>query len=277
MKLDRSTRTVIAVLLVFGLAVAFWMLLLAPKRQQADDLGARADRLRAELSRAEGTVAAAEAARQQFSRNYRQLVVLGKAVPADDETSSLLVQLNHVANRSDVRFESLELGTENGSASTASAEGGGSGGGGGEQGGEQEPSEESGEGSAGVPAATVTPTEAAASLQPIGATVGPAGLAILPYDLTFRGSFFHVADFIEGIDSMVHTRSAEDVAVDGRLVTLDGFALNGDGEKGFPSLEATFSVTTYLAPPDQGIAAGASEEAPAETTPTSTSTGTNAR
>ena len=42
------------------------------------------------------------------------------------------------------------------------------------------------------------------------------------------------------------------VAVDGRLVTLDGFALKAAAEKGFPQLNANFAVTTYLTPPNQG-------------------------
>ena len=52
----------------------------------------------------------------------------------------------------------------------------------------------------------------------------------MPYDLSFSGDFFHVADFISGIDAMVHTKGSY-VAVDGRLLTLDGFArCNGDAE-----------------------------------------------
>ncbi len=50
----------------------------------------------------------------------------------------------------------------------------------------------------------------------------------------------------------------------GRLVTLDGFALNGDSNLGFPHLDANFSVTTYLVPPSQGVTAGASPTAPGD-------------
>ena len=98
----------------------------------------------------------------------------------------------------------------------------------------------------------------------------------MPYDLSFSGDFFHVADFISGIDAMVHTKGAH-VAVDGRLLTLDGFALNGDAELGFPHLDATFSVTTYVTPPEPGDHRGRlpsgpiatpSAPVPASTTPT---------
>ena len=117
------------------------------------------------------------------------------------------------------------------------------------------------------------PTEAAASLLPLGATIGPAGLGVMPYDLTFSGNFFHVADFIRGIDSLVHT--GKGVGVDGRLVTLNGFALNAQTPPGFPDLNATFSVTTYLIPPSQGVTAGATPAAPAAAataTPTASTT-----
>ena len=70
---------------------------------------------------------------------------------------------------------------------------------------------------------TVPPTEAAASLLPLGASIGPAGLGVMPYSLTFSGDFFQIANFIGGIDSLVHTGAKSNVAVDGRLVTLNGF------------------------------------------------------
>jgi Tfp pilus assembly protein PilO len=271
MKGTSSTRTIVAILVVAGLAVAFWTLLLSPKRQEADDLAAQANGLQTSLSEAQSDLVAAEAARRQFPQNYRQLVVLGKAIPPDEDTSSLLVQLNHIGKRSKVSFRSLKMGTTDGSASTASPppqqappnE---------ERGEEGESGEgNSDEGESAEPVATVAPTEAAASLQPIGAQVGPAGLTVIPYDLTFRGNFFHVADVIKGLDSLVHTHAAG-VAVDGRLLTLDGFALNADADSGFPNLDATFSVTSYQVPPDQGITAGATEAGPAEATPVSTTT-----
>ena len=85
-----------------------------------------------------------------------------------------------------------------------------------------------------------------------------------------------MAEFIKGIDDLVKTKG-ELVAVDGRLMTIDGFALNPDTALGFPHLEGTFSLTAYLTPPDQGVTAGASPEAPAPETltaaPTAATTG----
>ncbi len=68
-------------------------------------------------------------------------------------------------------------------------------------------------------------------------------------------NFFEVADFIKGLDSLVKTENAK-VAVNGRLITINGFSLEAAPNKSFPALEATFSVTTYLTPPEQGVTGG---------------------
>jgi Tfp pilus assembly protein PilO len=251
--MSSSSRLVVSVLVVVALAIGFWVLLLSPKREKADELGSQVDSLRISLTESQRKVAAAEVARSHFSSDYRQLVVLGKAVPVGDETSSLLVELNKVAAHSELEFDSIQLTgtTEAAAAPVAPAPVA-----------PAEPTTTT-EGSGATPAAaTVPPTEAAASLLPLGAAVGGAGLGVMPYNLTFSGDFFHVADFIAGIDSLVHPDAAT-VAVDGRLVTLNGFALNADPELDFPHLDATFSVTTYVTPPTQGLTAGASPTEPA--------------
>jgi Tfp pilus assembly protein PilO len=249
-----ANRLIVSMLVVVALAVAFWMLAIAPKRQEASDLAEQASTLRTSLAESQSEVTEAIAAKREFPTDYQQLVVLGQAVPPSDETSSLLVEVNQIARNSKVKFNSIKLGTSGGEGESAAA---------------ATTTTPTPVGSSAVPAAAmVPPTEVAASLLPLGATIGPAGLAVMPYDLTFSGSFFHVADFIKGIDSLIHT--GKDVAVDGRLVTVNGFALNADSNLGFPHLDATFSVTTYLTPPSQGVTAGATPSAPSATTPAAT-------
>jgi Tfp pilus assembly protein PilO len=261
--MSSSNRLIVSILGIAGLAIAFWMLALSPKREEANELSAQASELQASLSAAQAKVTEAVAAKQEFPSDYRQLVVLGKAAPAGEETASLLVELSQVAKDAGVKFESIALGSEGetveaappvAAAPTTSA---------------------AGSEVAGVPAAsTVPPTEAAASLMPLGASIGPAGLAVMPYNLTFTGNFFKIADFIKGIDSLVGTGNSR-VAVDGRLLTLDGFALNAAGDGGFPRLAATFAVTTYVTPPNQGLTAGATPATPAPSvaTPASATAG----
>lgn len=231
MKVQTKKRTnlVIGAMLVIGaLAAAFWVILLSPKRDEADKLAGQVATLEASLSQHQSEAEAAEVARSNFASDYQHLVVLGKAVPADSETASLLVQVNQLAHQTGVRFETLTLNSSGGGEEAAA------------------PTE-----------GTASATEAAASLLPLGAAIGPAGLAVMPYTLTFEGDFFKIADFIEKLDNLVKTTNA-DVAVDGRLITVSSFSLAPSGSEGGTSnLLATFSVTTYLTPPGQSLLGGA--------------------
>jgi len=270
-----SNRLIVSILALAALAIAFWMLALAPKRQEADDLTKQAEQLQVSLIEARSKAAEAAAARREFPADYRQLVVLGQAAPAGEETSSLLVELDEIATESGVKFDSIQLEGSGEEAATAPAP--------------ATPPPASAAPGAVPAAATIAPTEAAAAAMPLGASIGPAGLGVMPYSLVFSGEFFEIADFIAEIDSLVDTNQ-NGVAVDGRLMTLDGFALNADAELKFPHLKATFAVTTYLVPPTQGVTAGATASAPApvsteappaeasaeSTTPTETSTTTTA-
>jgi Tfp pilus assembly protein PilO len=249
MKLDPSSskKLIAAMVVVAVLAAGFWMLLLSPKREEADELGKQVEKLETSLATHQAEVDQALEAREQFPRNYEELVVLGKAVPADDDTASLIVQLNRIASSAGVRFSNLEL---------AAGEAG-------EEAALEEPT--------GAPAEGASPTEVAASTLPLGATVGSAGLAVMPYELTFNGEFFEVADFIEGLDSLVKTDAGQ-VVVNGRLFTINSFSLEPAQNAPFPALQATFSITTYLTPPSEGATAGATTAGPSEAAPTSMTT-----
>jgi len=257
MKMSASNKMIVAMLVFAALAVAFWLLLLSPKREEASELAAKADQLGASLAESRRQVVEAGAAKRAFPGDYRRLVVLGQAAPDNEETASLLVELHRIARHAKVRFDSIELESGEGAAEPPA---------------EATPTTPP-PAATGVPTAAVPATEAAASLLPLGATIGPAGLGVMPYKLSFSGDFFRIADFLDGIDSLVHD-SDENVDVDGRLLTIDGFALKEHQDLGFPYLEASFSVTTYLTPPGQSAS---TESLPAETTiPTTTPTSTEA-
>ncbi len=260
-----SNRLIVSILVVAALAIGFWVLILSPKREEASELSAEAGQLQVALSEAQSKAAEATAARQEFPSDYRQLVVLGQAVPAGDETSSLLVELSSIAKATKVQFDSIQLESSGSSESAATST-------------PPPAPTPSSSASGAVPAAsTIPPTEAAASLLPLGASIGPAGLGVMPYGLTFSGNFFQIANFIKGVDSLVHSGATSKVGVDGRLVTLNGFSLtpNESGDEGSaksPTLSATFSVTTYVTPPGQGTTAGATASAPASLSTTESST-----
>lgn len=250
-----SNRLIVAILAVAALAIAFWVLALSPKREEADELSAEAGQLRVALSEAQAKAVAAASAKREFPADYRHLVVLGQAVPAGDETSSLLVELSSIADKAKVDFSSIQL---EGSGETSSAAVAPT---------ESTPAAPAPAAPGSVQAAaTVPPTEAAASILPLGATVGPAGLGVMPYGLTFSGNFFQIANFIKGIDSLVDA-GGRNVAVDGRLVTINGFSLSTEqGEEKSHQLNANFAVTTYITPPEQGLTAGATPSSPAPVT-----------
>jgi Tfp pilus assembly protein PilO len=253
--MNSTNRLIVAILVVAALAIGFWVLLLGPKREKVDELSSQVETLNATLVQAQSQVAVAEEAKRAFPDDYRQLVTLGGAVPEGDETSSLLVELGTIAERSKVDFNGIQLTSSGGEVAPEAPV-------------TAPPAEVTGtEATGAVPAAaTVPPTEAAASLLPLGASVGTAGLAVMPYTLSFRGSFFEIADFIAGIDSLVDPEDLK-VGVKGRLVTIDGFSLAPPREGNDDTLDVSFVVTAYVTPPGEGITAGATPTAPPPSSP----------
>jgi Tfp pilus assembly protein PilO len=265
----RSDRMIVIALGLIGLLAAFWFLGVAPKREKLSELDQEISALEASVAEQEQVALAAEQAKADYERDYQRLVVLGKAIPGDDDSASLIDQTQSLADRAKVDFRTIVLAaapaeTAPAPAAQTTAESAPSGT---PTSGETGAAPAGGEAPAAGETATAAPaavpaTETAAAALPIGATVGSAGLPVLPYDLSFGGGFFEIADFMSELDGMVSTDS-KGIGVDGRLITVDGFTLLGDQEKGFPHLNANLRVTTYVAPADQGTTAGATETAPA--------------
>lgn len=250
---NANNKIIVAMLVVAVLAIGFWMLLLSPKQKEVSKLDKQVAQQEESLSVHQSEVQRGLEAEKAFPQEYQQLVVLGKAAPAEDDTASLLVQLNRIAGNSHVRFQTFVLEGESGEAPEAPEA--------------EAPSSE------GETTSYPSPTEVAASTLPLGAGIGPAGLAVMPYKLSFEGSFFHIADFIHGLDSLVKSKNAE-VEVTGRLITINNFTLTADEAKGFPALQAEFTVTTFLVPPEQGVTGGATPASPEPSATTvSTTTG----
>jgi hypothetical protein len=241
-----------------ALVAAIWLLLISPKREEAAKLDDQIATLESEVAQAQQTADMAEQAREDFPEDYQKVVTLGKAVPQGDDTASLITQVSSIARDTSVGFRSLVLAEDaEGEAPVASPE--------------PPPTEAPAPEAEAAPTAEAsetaatepTATEATAATLPIGSTIGSAGLPVMPYELEFQGDFFHVADFVAGLDRRVSADENGDVVVDGRLLTIDGFSLNRDQEKGFPSLIANFAITTYVTPETEGLTAGASPSGPA--------------
>jgi Tfp pilus assembly protein PilO len=254
-----SDRTLLLAIAAIAAIAAVWFLLIAPKRDEASSLSAEVDKARTAVEAAQQEVAEAQAAKSHYAEDYHRLVVLGKAAPSDDDTASLFVQLNAIAGAAGADLEGIKLSEDTGAAEPATAA----------QATTSDQSQDAAAADAAMPAA-MPATEASAALLPLGATVGPAGLPVMPYELTLKGNYFQIADFIDGLQKLVGSKQGRQV-VNGRLVTIDGFTFQGNEDDGFPELDATLNVTTYVAPADQGLTAGASPTGPAPVTSTDSS------
>lgn len=248
-----SDRTILVALPLLALAVGFWLLVLGPKQREAGDLGERADNLRESIAAAEAEVATAEEARRSFPRDYARLVSLGAAVPEDDDQATFVHDLSELARRDSVSFRSFELtpGTSAVAPPAPAAP-------------PAAPPAAEIPASGSVTTTGAPATEASAATLPLGATVGPAGLPVMPYSLSFFGRFFDMADLFASLDSRVDVgEGAGSPRVKGRLMTIDSFAMSADPVRGFPRVKTDLLVTTYLVPAEQGIAAGATPGGPA--------------
>jgi Tfp pilus assembly protein PilO len=229
----RSKLVIPAVVAVAALA-AFWFLALAPKREQVAKLDKDIAAQDAAAAQSELLAATYLRAKERYRVNYRTLASLGKAVPADDDVRSLLVQIADAAERSKVSFESLNV----------------------------VPS--------GVPApdaATAASTGAPAPA-PGTVAVGSAGFSAMPFTFSFSGRYFRLSSFLQRLERFVTVQN-EKIGVTGRLLLLGSIAVAPDGEDP-GTLQAKISAATYLVPPTQGVpgaATPAAGAAPGGTTP----------
>jgi Tfp pilus assembly protein PilO len=278
-----NERTIIVAVAVVALAAAFYLLVLGPKRDKASELTSQIDQLNGSISAAEQQASYGEQARQEFPKYYGRMVVLGKAVPGEADTASLLVQLNGIADRSKMELRAIALNQggataattapapapaapSTGSAPTAAASTAAS---------TASTANTAGSttattGTSPAPSPTAAPapaTEATAASLPVGSVVGPAGLPTLPYTLTLRGTYFDVGNFIGGVDGLVEpVADGTQLSPDGRLLTVNGFSLQLSGTGSSPKLKASFVVTAYSSG-DLGLTAGASSSGPAPVSP----------
>ena len=270
-----SDKAVVLGVIMAVLLAGFYFKVLSPKRQEATALNKDITTLQAQVDQQEQAAAFGEDARKHFATYYGRLVVMGKAVPADADSASLLVQLNSIANRTDVKFDELQLSAGSGATSASATPTA-----------PTPPADPSASSSASgttstasttaptpssTPAAATTAptaaTEATAANLPLGAAVGPAGFPAMPYNLKFAGSYFDVASFLKDVDGLVHPHGSEVVAADGRLLTINGFSLTLPdtpvGPPSNPGLKVNLAVTSYVTPSDQGLTVGASPTGPA--------------
>ena len=104
------TYKILLVLVVAVLAGGgYWKLALAPKRAQAAELEERVSVAEAQLAQQQALVNTYRGAQKDYKANYETVVRLGKAVPTDDDTRSLLVQLDTSAKRAGADFDAINV------------------------------------------------------------------------------------------------------------------------------------------------------------------------
>lgn len=228
-------RIVIALVLVAGFVAAGWFFVLAPQREEAASLAGQIAVQRQTLDGALAEVQAGISAKRTYARDYATVARLGAAVPDDDNTASLLLQIEQAAKASDIDFRSLKAGGGSGAAAPPPP-----------------------------PADPAAATQATTATLPPGAAVGSAGFPTMPFTFTFTGDFFDLSDFVGRLERFLVVRNRA-LAVSGRFMTLDGIAFNA-APSGFPKIQASVAATTYLVPATQGLTNGATPSGPAPTT-----------
>ena len=229
--MTRNNKMLLSAVAVGAAALAFWFLVLSPKRAEVAKLDTDIAAKTAEIEQARVTLAGYEQAKRSYKRNYTTLARLGKAVPADDDVRSLLVQLEATAGRSGVDFEKIELGTGLGA-------------------------------DAGAAAQTETETKADGELAAAPGSVPVAGgvLSAMPFSFTFAGSYFDLSTFLARLEHFVTVQN-DRLEATGRLLRLESVSLQ-PGNGGFPSMTAEINAATYLVPPVEAVPGAAAPATP---------------
>jgi hypothetical protein len=213
-----NTKVLIPVVAGVAAIAAFWFLVLSPKREEIAKLDADIAAQEQAAQQSAMLVAEYSKAKQNYRVNYTTIARLGKAVPADDDVRSLLVQLDDAASKSKVTFRSMTLA------------GGGS----------------------SAPTTTTSTTPGSLAPAPGTVPVGSAGFSAMPFNFSFSGSFFTLSDFFSRLERFVTVQN-DKIDVTGRLLLLGSIAVTPDtGDLG--RLQAQIGAVSYLVPPTQAVA-----------------------
>jgi Tfp pilus assembly protein PilO len=292
--LTARDRRIMLILLPIVILLAYWFLLLSPKR--ADLTAARDAQSAAEQSRDAAVAQAAqlEKARSTFAADYSAVVRLGKAIPETVDSPSLLVQLDRASKGTHIDFNSVTFGVRtatsvpvaattpgaaqpNGNAAAGGAPAATGVGGAAESAGNavttgNQASTAVDQASGGTSTTTTTTTTGA----PASATT--ASLDTVPLTFNFTGTYFDLADFFHRLKRFVYVANNQ-IFVRGRLLTIDTLTFApgatsaaSTSASSATTITATVGATVYLSPKGQGVTAGATPGGPAGTPAGTTTT-----
>jgi hypothetical protein len=238
--LTARDRKILMLLIPVAIVVAYWFLLLAPKRQESAKLQDQLTSAQAARDTAVQKLAGLGAAKQAYARDYATVIYLGKSIPSAVDMPSLLVQLDRASRGTGIKFTSIKTGER-----TAAGAGAG------------------GAAASGTKAQAQASTSAQPATPAAGGTQAASNSALdnVPLDFQFDGSFFDLTDFFHRMKRFVRVANNK-ILVRGRLMTVNSFSF-APATDGFPHLTATVHATVYLAPKSEGVAAGGTPQGPA--------------
>jgi hypothetical protein len=235
---SQTNKLLLAVVVGVVATAAFWFLALTPKREEAAQLDTDIAAKQIQLDQSTAQIASYKQAKGDYKANYTTMVRLGKAVPADDDVRSLLVQINDAAARSKVEFRAITIGE----GASAPAD----------------------------PTATTASTPGTLAAAPGTVPVGSAGFSAMPFSFGFDGTYFRLSDFFNRLEDFV-TVTNKDVDVTGRLLLVGSVSLTAD-QGDFNRLKAQIGAASYLAPTAESVKAAAPAAQPGATPPAGGST-----
>ncbi|MBJ7353680.1 MAG: hypothetical protein JHC98_02550 [Thermoleophilaceae bacterium] len=262
-----------AIVIAVAVLGGYWFLVLGKKRSAIKEAQTAQVTAQADLDAAKAAEQEALSVAKVKPAAYSRLLRLGKAIPADKDFESLLVQVNDISVDSKVSFVSLSAAEGAAGAAGAGATGtttcdatgataaapttaptgatGTTGVSGSTAetwvGRDRDKAKNAAAASDGANAATEAQANAVScedspSLTDIAATA--AGLQSEAYTFTFTGSFYNLKDVYNGLLDMVTVNNGK-VKVTGRLLDINSIAMSVST---FPELNATVQMTGYKLP-----------------------------
>ena len=234
--MSRNYRIILVAIVALGAVGGYWKLLLSPKREQAAKLAQQVATQKAQLAQTQSLIASYAGAKDAYQANYATVLRLGKAIPTDDDTRSLVVQLDAAAKRSGVGFDTINLAGSGGAGATTGASSG-------------------------------------ASSAP--GAINAGAYSAMPFNFTFNGNFETLGSLLSRLESFVAV-DGDKIRVNGRLLRIETISLqpSGGGWPGLSaSVGASSYIVPETAAPTTAGAGTATPTTPSTTTaPGTTST-----
>lgn len=238
--MSKTVKTLLVGLLAAGSIGAYWNFVLSPKRAEATELATKIAAQEAELAQTQALLSNYQKAKDAYRENYTTLVRLGKAIPADDDTRSLIVQLDAAAKRAGVDFENIDIGTGGGNAGSAGGQ------------------------------ASATTTNSTATAPP--GAVNAGAFSAMPFSFSFAGTYSGLSDFFARLERFVTLRG-DKISVNGRLLRVESISLQ-PSDVGWPAIRAQIGASSYIVPLGQDPAAASAGTSQPGTSVGGTSTST---